>query len=419
MVGLVKYLRRALDDLLDKVFPDVPAIAIEGAKAVGKTETARRRVQRVLELDDPHTLAALRADTDALLGVDEAVLIDEWQHYPPVWDRVRRAVDRRRDLAVLLTGSATPRPGTTSHSGAGRIASLVMRPMSLTERGVAPGGIDVAKLLEREATIEGHSPLRLPDYAEEICASGLPGLRGIRPAALGLQLDSYLARIVDRDLPEEGVLVRRPQALMAWLTAYAAATSTPASYTAILGAATAGETDKPSRAATQTYRDLLARIWVLDPVPGWTTSLAPLARLKTGPKHQLLDPALAARLLDVTPAKLLSGAPGSGEILGQLFEALVTLCVRARATATGLRTSHLRTRNGDHEIDLIVENTAGRVVAIEVKLARDPDDADVRHLHWLGDRIGERLVDKVVVTTGEYAYRRDDGVAVIPLGLLA
>ena len=149
MVGLAEYLRMALDDLLDKVFPDVPAIAIEGAKAVGKTETARRRVQRVLELDDPHTLSALRADTDALLGIDEAVLIDEWQHYPPVWDRVRRAVDRRRDLAVLLTGSATPRPGTTSHSGAGRIASLVMRPMSLTERGVAPGGIDVAKLLER------------------------------------------------------------------------------------------------------------------------------------------------------------------------------------------------------------------------------------------------------------------------------
>ena len=139
---------------------------------------------------------------------------------------------------------------------------------------------------------------------------------------------------------------------MAWLTAYAAATSTPASYTAILGAATAGETDKPSRAATQTYRDLLARIWVLDPVPGWTTSLAPLARLKTGPKHQLLDPALAARLLDVTPAKLLSGAPGSGEILGQLFEALVTLCVRARATATGLRTSHLRTRNDAADEDL-------------------------------------------------------------------
>ena len=85
----------------------------------------------------------------------------------------------------------------------------------------------------------------------------------------------------------------------------------------------------------------------------------------------------------------------------------------ARATATRLRTSHLRTRNGDHEIDLIVENTAGRVVAIDVTLTRDPDDADVRHHHWLG----ERLADKVVVTTGEYAYRRNDGVAVIPLGL--
>lgn len=173
-----------------------------------------------------------------------------------------------------------------------------------------------------------------------------------------------------------------------------------------------------TKRSSSTNGSIIRRCGIVS-VPGWTTSLAPLARLKTGPKHQLLDPALAARLLDATPAKLLSGTPGSGKILGQLFESLVTLCVRARATATGLRTSHLRTRNGDHEIDLIVENTAGRVVAIEVKLARDPDDAGVRHLHWLGDRIGERLVDKVVVTTGEYAYRRNDGVAVIPLGLLA
>ena len=99
----------------------------------------------------------------------------------------------------------------------------------------------------------------------------------------------------------------------------------------------------------------------------------------------------------------------------RIVESLITLFVRARATGTGLRTSHLRTRNGDHKIDLIVENTAGRVVAIDVALTRDPDDADVRYLHWLGDRIG----DKVVITTGEYAYRRDDGVAVIPLGLLS
>ncbi|MDO5067765.1 MAG: DUF4143 domain-containing protein [Propionibacteriaceae bacterium] len=415
----MRYLRRALDDLLDEVFPDVSAIAIEGAKAVGKTETARRRVQRVLELDDPHTLRALQADTDAILRGDQSLLIDEWQHFPPVWDRVRRMVDRHHDLAVLLTGSATPRPGTTSHSGAGRIATVVMRPMSLTERGVAPGGIDIAALLEGGAAIEGHSPLGLPDYVEEICASGLPGLRGMRPAAHRLQLDSYLARIVDRDLPEEGLTVRRPQALTDWLRAYAAASSTTASYTAILEAAASGQTDKPSRRTTESYRTLLNRIWVLDPVPGWTSSLAPLARLKVGPKHQLLDPALAARLLDLSPAKLLSGASGSTEVLGQLFESLVTLCVRVRAAVAGLKVSHLRTRNGDHEVDLIVENAAGRVVAIEVKLTRDPDDRDVRHLHWLGNQLGDRLADKVVVTTGEYAYRRDDGVAVVPLGLLA
>lgn len=376
-------------------------------------------MQRVLELDDPHILTLLRAGTEALLSGDEAVLIDEWQHYPPVWDRVRRAVDRHRDLAILLTGSATPRPGATNHSSAGRITTLTMQPMSLTERGVAPGGIGLADLFERKARVEGRTTLTLADYATEICASGLPGLRGMRPTALNLQLDSYLTHIVDRDLPEEGLTVRRPQALMAWLRAYAAATSTTASYTAILAAATPGDADKPSRDTTQTYRDLLSRIWVLDPVPGWTPSLAPLARLRVGPKHHLLDPALAARLLDLTPAKLLSGAPGSAEVLGQLFESLVTLCVRVRAAVSGLEVSHLRTHNGDHEIDLVVENAAGEVVAIEVKLTRDLNDADVRHLHWLGERLGERLIDKIVVTTGEYAYRRNDGVAVVPLGLLA
>lgn len=412
------YLRRALDDLLDEVFPDISAIAIEGAKAVGKTETARRRVQRVLELDDPHTVATLRAGVD-VLDDTEAILIDEWQHYPPVWDQVRRAVDRHRNLAVLLTGSATPQPGTTSHSGAGRIATLTMRPMSLTERGVAPGGIDIAALMAGESKITGRCPLKLCDYAEEICASGFPGLRGIRPASLGLQLDSYLARIIDRDLPEEGISIRRPQTLRAWLTAYAAATATTASYSTILDAATAGENPKPNRTTTQTYRDLLSRIWVLDPVPGWTPSLAPLARLKAGPKHHLLDPAIAAKLLNLSPAKLLSGTPGSGEFLGRLFESLVTLCVRVRAAVTGLHVSHLRTRNGDHEVDLIVENDAGEVIGIEVKLTRHLEDRDVRHLHWLGERLSTRLVDKVVITAGEYAYRRDDGVAVIPLGLLA
>ena len=193
------------------------------------------------------------------------------------------------------------------------------------------------------------------------------------------------------------------------MRAYAAASSTTSSYTAILNAATAGVTDKPARSTTENYRDLLSQIWVLDPVPAWTAALPPMPRLKVAPKHQLVDPAIAARLL--------GGIPGAGESLGQLFESLATLCVRADAISVDAAVGHLRTRNGDHEVDLVVEDPEARVVGIEVKLAREVEDRDVQHLCWLRDRIGERFAAGVVLTTGPYAYQRPDGIWVVPLAL--
>jgi len=142
------------------------------------------------------------------------------------------------------------------------------------------------------------------------------------------------------------------------------------------------------------------------------------------PKHQLADPALAASLLGVGAGALLSAEPvgppslRDGPLLGALFESLVTLSVRVYAQAARARVSHLRTRNGDHEVDLIVERRDGRILAIETKLAAVPDDRDLRHLHWLAQQIGSDLLDAVVITTGPYAYRRPDGIAVVPVALL-
>lgn len=237
------------------------------------------------------------------------------------------------------------------------------------------------------------------------------------------QLDSYVGNIVDRDVPEQGVQVRHPDVMKDWLRAYAAATSTTASYTEILNAAAAGVTDKPDRSTTTSYRDTLTRIWVLDPVPAWTASGSQLNRLQQTPKHHLMDPALAVRLLGLTSESLLDGegrplGPQEGTMLGSLFESLVTLCVRVPAQATEATVRHLRTRNGDHEVDLIVIRPDGRVLALEVKLAATITDADVRHLHWVRRSIGERLLDAAVISTGPVAYRRPDGIAVIPLGLL-
>jgi predicted AAA+ superfamily ATPase len=141
-------------------------------------------------------------------------------------------------------------------------------------------------------------------------------------------------------------------------------------------------------------------------------------------KHQLADPALAARLLGVDADALLSAAPAQpfirreGTLLGSLFESLIALSVRVYAQAAEASVMHLRTARGEREIDLIVERADGRVVAIEVKLAREVDERDVRHLQWIGEKLGDDLLDAIVITTGQQAYRRQDGIAVVPGSLL-
>jgi predicted AAA+ superfamily ATPase len=421
----VAYRRRIIDDTLDEVFPDLAAIALEGAKGVGKTATATGRASTILSLNNPNEHAAIAGNLDLVTQVPPPVLIDEWQLEPRVWDRVRRAVDDDSTGGrFLLAGSAGVAPGVRIHSGAGRIVSMAMRPMSFSERGVDAPTVSLRALLAGESReIGGSSEVDVPAYTDEILRSGFPGIRDLPERARRLQLDSYVARIVERELPENGVNVRRPGALRAWLAAYAAATATNASYTTILDAATPGEGDKPARQTAGAYREHLQRIFVLDPLEAWIPTFAPLKRLTYTPKHHLVDPAIAARLLGVEEAGLLRGegnrvSAATGTWLGALFESLVTQSVRVYADATAARVGHLRTKNGNHEVDLIVEGDIRSCIAIEAKLTSTVDDHDVRHLNWLHRQIGDRLVDRIVVYTGRFAYRRGDGVAVVPLALL-
>lgn len=420
------YLFRIADLELDELFPGVPAIALDGPKAVGKTTTAMQRVAEVVHLDSRVVREPIAADPTLILRRGRPLLIDEWQHVPEVWDVVRHAIDENpAGGQFLLAGSASPRRGATAHSGAGRIGRLRMRPLTLSERAVGTPSVSLKGLLSgRRTPVQGESHVTLAEYVHEITASGLPGLRSLSDRQLRFQLDSYLANVVDRDVVEQGIEVRRPEAMMAWLRAYAAATSSTAAYSIILDAATPGLSAKPARSTTSTYRDALASLWLLDPIPAWTPGGSALARLGRAPKHHLADPALAARLMGLTVGGLLDGEgrhidPRRGSMLGALFESLVTLCVRVAAQAAEATVGHLRTRNGDHEIDLVVVRPDGKVVAIEVKLAGVIDDGDTKHLHWLRDRLQGDLLDAVVINTGPYAYRRADGIAVVPLALLA
>jgi len=421
----VAYRRRIIDEALDERFPDLAAIALEGAKGVGKTASATQRASTILSLNNPNEHAALASNLDLVTQVPPPVLIDEWQLEPSVWDHVRRAVDDDSTGGrFLLAGSAGVAPGIRIHSGAGRIVSMAMRPMAFSERDVHDPTVSLRALLDGESEeISGTSDMDAPAYADEILRSGFPGIRDLPTRARQLQLDSYVARIVERELPENGVSVRRPGALRAWLAAYAAATATNAAYSAILDAATPGEGERPARQTATAYREHLQRIFVLDPLEAWIPIFAPLKRLTYTPKHHLVDPAIAARLVGIDKAGLLRGqgnriSAATGTWLGALFESLVTQSVRVYADAANGRVGHLRTKNGDHEIDLIIEGENRSCIAIEAKLANTVDDHDVTHLNWLHRQIGDRLVDRIVVYTGRFAYRRSDGVAAVPLALL-
>jgi predicted AAA+ superfamily ATPase len=419
------YQPRVIDAEFDALISKLPALVFEGAKAVGKTATAERRAATTWRLDDADRRAVALAEPARVLEGARPVLIDEWQNVPNVWDLVRRSVDGGAPPgSYLLTGSAMPEKGGM-HSGAGRIVTLRMRPLSLAERGLARPTVSLAALLKGgRSTIAGRCGCDLRGYVEEILASGFPGLRGLTGRPLRAQLDSYLDRIVDREFAELGHPIRSPETLKRWMRAYAAASSTTTSFEKIRDAATSDQHQPPSRNTTVPYREILERLWILDPVPAWIPSRSHLRRLSAPPKHQLADPALAGRLLGVDADALLAGRdvgpviPRDGTLLGALFESLIVLSVRVYAQAAEATVSHVRTAGGEHEVDIIVERQDGRVVALEVKLASAIYDHDVRGLLWLRDQIGADLLDAAIITTGQEAYRRADGIAVIPAALL-
>lgn len=419
------YWPRIVDGELDLLCSELPAVAVEGPRAVGKTETALRRAATVHRLDDGDQLSIARAEPSRLARGTPPILIDEWQRLPASWDVVRRAVDADPFTPrFLLTGSAGPAEPPT-HTGAGRIVTVRMRPMALSERGICVPTVTLSDLLGgRRPQLEGAAPLGLADYAQQIVCSGFPAMRDRSPRGVRAYLDGYISRIAEHRLHEGFGTARNRPALSRWMAAYAAATSTVASFEKIRDAATPGESDKPAKATAVGYRAALESLWLIEDVPAWLPTRNHLRRLASAPQHHLADPALAARLLAVDAEALLEGRSGAvsmprdGTLLGALFQSLVTLSVRAYAQANEAKVFHLRTHGGEHEIDLIVQGLDGRVVALEVKLGAVVAEDDTRHLRWLANRIGPELADAAVVTTGSEAYRRRDGIAVVPAALL-
>lgn len=419
---LGNYRRRIVDDELDDLLTELPALLIDGPKAVGKTETARQRAQTVARLNRERDLQLVDAQLDSYLVKPAPVLFDEWQRLPQVWEAVKDSVDEDKTPArFLLTGSA---PVDDTHSGAGRIPSLRMRPLTLPERLVCTPSVSLKDLLSgTRPELSGASEFTLEDYTDLILSSGFPGFQDLSTRSLNKHLTTYLERLVNVDMKEAGAVVRQPETLMRWLRAYAATVATTTSWDKLRDGASAGDGEKPSKQTSTRYTEALFRLRILDEVPPWLPSGNHLTRLGQAPKRFLADPALAARLVGVPRDRLLVGegptaTPGDVTYLGALFESLVATSLFVFSDANSVELKHLRTWSGDHEVDFIVVGAGGKVVALEAKLGNTVRPEHVSHLLWLKDRLGDQLLDAVVVNTGSDAYRRKDGIAVVPLGLL-
>jgi predicted AAA+ superfamily ATPase len=424
----MEYQSRIIDSFLAELVSELPAIVIVGAKGVGKTETAKRLSSLVLELDINTAARALVADKTSLQTVGERpILIDEWSREATSWDVVRRIVDDDPSPGhFILTGSASGM-GLNIHSGAARMVELHMRPLSMEERSLVKSVVSLAGLLGGVSYqgIYEKSEVGIEGYAHEIFESGFPGIRNHSDRGVKSLIDAYINSILNKEFEELNVRVRKPNVLKAWLTAYAAATATTTSYVKILRAATPGEDRLPSKDTTLVYRDILDRLYLTDRIEPWLPMSNPLAALGRAPKHYLVDPALALRLLKSTEADLIKkprqldvGRSRDNSLFGRLFESLVASSLKVYAQKSDADLYHFRTSDGRHEVDFIIEQ-GDTIVAIESKLAAQITKGDADQLNWLENKMGPgKHIQKVIVSVGSHTYMRDDGVLVVPFALL-
>ncbi|HXB65194.1 MAG TPA: DUF4143 domain-containing protein [Solirubrobacteraceae bacterium] len=412
-MGESRYLPRIVDSSLRELFAELPALLITGPRAAGKTTTAARLAATVVRLDRDREAEPFRADPDAALrSLPEPVLLDEWQAVPEVLGAVKRAVDDGEGAGrFLVTGSVRGRLDAPTWPGTGRIVHVRMWGLTIAEIfGSAPGSLFLETLARADLDAFGMppDPPDLRGYVELALRGGYPEpvlhLQG-RPRERWL--GSYLEELFTRDAesldgPRDPVLLRRYFQALAVNTAGVAAEKTIYDAAGI------------SRASAVAYERLLTSLFVLDALPAWSTNR--LSRLVKASKRYLTDTSLLAAALGLNELAVMR----DGNLLGRLIETFVLAQIRPQLELSGFQPqlSHLREKNGRHEIDLIAELPAGRVVAIEIKSAAAPKRADARHLEWLREQLGDRFLAGAVLHTGPRPFRLSERIFALPIAVL-
>lgn len=419
LVRMDAYIDRIIDDEVQRGLRVAGALVLKGPRACGKTRTAKQFARSFIQLDRDTPEAAAAAMQPALvLEGERPRLLDEWQVVPSIWNEVRHAVDDTAEKGqFILTGSATPDEVAHRHSGAGRVRSVVMRTLSLCERGVEAERVSLGKIIDGTQEHTAGTSLSVPDYAELLVAGGFPEFYALDPVDAQEAMESYMLEMSEHDYPQLGGPRRDPRRFLSFLRGYAGLVAQPATAAAIrrrIGELS-GASAPPAPDTVNVLHDFATRLFLVEDQPAWAPSVRSKTSLVQMPKRHLADPALAAALLGVAPGYLLQDL----ETFGMLFESLVVHDLRIYAQHLRARgVFHLRDMKGREEIDAVVELRDGRWVGVEVKLSHHAVDHAASHLCSVAEKIVPEAAALIVVVPTGPAFKRPDGVWVVPLGAL-
>ena len=415
----MKYLPRIVDAELADRLAATGAVVVEGPKACGKTATAESVAASAVFLDvDDAARAMVDLDPAAVLAGETPRLVDEWQTEPAIWNHIRRAVDRRGAPGqFILTGSAVPADDVTRHTGAGRLARLRMRPMSLFEAGRSTGEMSLAGLLAGNPQRSARSRIAVQELAELVCAGGWPGNQSRSLAQAVRANRDYLSEVQRVEVQRLEDKRRDPVKVGRLLRSLARNIATPATVATLArDVRGTGPSFKASTAAE--YMEALERLMIVEDQPAWSPHLRSRTTLRTTPVRHFADPSLAAAALRATPRRLRDDL----EALGLLFESMVIRDLRVYAQAADAQVFHYREKDG-LEVDAIVEDAEGKWAAFEVKMGARRVKEGMANLERVADRMktssgyGEPGALAVVVPSGFGAVPQGRA-GVVPLGAL-
>ena len=420
-----KYRNRVVDSILQEKLEGKGAVLIEGPKWCGKTTTAEQIAKSVLYMDDPQSkeqnvnMAAL--NPKRLLSGETPRLIDEWQIAPKLWDAIRFEVDHRDDLGqFVLTGSAVP-PDTKeiTHSGTGRFSWLMMRPMSLYESGESTGEVSLSRLFEGKTEVDGESKLDLERIAFLICRGGWPRSIDMRDKIALNQAIDYYDAVVHSDINRADGVEKNPERVKRLMRSLARNQGQQIANTAIAADIAVNDESTINQETVAGYISALKKIFVVEDMPAWNPNLRSKSAIRTSDTRYFVDASIAAAALGIGPNDLINDL----NTMGFLFETMCVRDLRVYAEALGGSVYHFRNKAG-LECDAVVHLRNGSYGLIEIKLGGEKLIREgVETLTSLTESIDtskmkEPAFRMILTAADQYAYRREDGICIVPVGCL-